>query len=554
MNFWRNSSLARKCFISFGIVLLFLVTLGAWAILGIGGIVSNAEAVIVGNQLKAELLQREVDHLSWASKLSDFVQDKSSRELTVQADPTQCGFGKWYYSDKRKKVEESLPSVRELLSRIESPHKELHGTAVDILHARQSGDEAKVLQEFREGTKIHLGEVQSLLKEIGVTASSNIISDAEMLSKASRTKSIIIALAAFALPIGLFFSWFLTRSVSGPAREGQEFARKLIAGDLTARIEVKQKDEIGELCRALNEMADSLSQMIGAVNHGVREFSSSAKGISGISAGLRKSTAESSSNTGNLVTHTRQMNRDMDSVAGSMADTNMNVSMVATAAEELSATINEIAKRAAEARETSVHAVAKAENSGNMIKLLVDAANEIGKVSATISDISEQTKLLALNATIEAARAGDAGKGFAVVATEIKELARQVAMSTGDISNRIGMIKDATRSTEASIGEVSGVLGSVNDAILSIASAVEEQSAVVRDIARSSQEVSVAIGGATEIVSQTSGRIAAMNRDVEMISAETSEITASAENLEKTVVSFAQAAEDIRATAERFRV
>src|SRR5208283_4511868 len=112
------------------------------------------------------------------------------------------------------------------------------------------------------------------------------------------------------------------------------------------------------------------------------------------------------------------------------------------------------------------------------------AALDIGKVTETITAISDQTKLLALNATIEAARAGAAGKGFAVVAHEIKELARQTADATEDIKAKVGGIQGATKGTLEDLARISEIIGQVSETVGSIASAIEEQSAVTKDIAQ----------------------------------------------------------------------
>jgi methyl-accepting chemotaxis protein len=111
-----------------------------------------------------------------------------------------------------------------------------------------------------------------------------------------------------------------------------------------------------------------------------------------------------------------------------------------------------------------------------MMQLLGSAAQEIGKVTETITAISGQTNLLALNATIEAARAGEAGKGFAVVAGEIKELARQTAGATKDIRDRIDAIQSSTNSAMGDIDRIAGVIKTVNEIVPQMAAAIEEQS------------------------------------------------------------------------------
>ncbi|MFO7595639.1 MAG: CZB domain-containing protein [Desulfocurvibacter africanus] len=103
---WRDLGLKWKFTAGFGLVLALLLALGAWSVQGIGGIVGDAEEVIGGNRLRAEFVQKIVDHLNWANTVSSFLNDTQAAELKAQTDPRQCGFGQWYYSDER--TEETL--------------------------------------------------------------------------------------------------------------------------------------------------------------------------------------------------------------------------------------------------------------------------------------------------------------------------------------------------------------------------------------------------------------------------------------------------------------
>ena len=117
-----------------------------------------------------------------------------------------------------------------------------------------------------------------------------------------------------------------------------------------------------------------------------------------------------------------------------------------------------------------------------------ESSAEIGQVIKVITSIAQQTNLLALNATIEAARAGEAGKGFAVVANEVKELAKQTAKATEDISQKITAIQDDTKRAVDSIGSITAVIHQINDISSTIATAVEEQSATTNEMSRNVQE------------------------------------------------------------------
>jgi methyl-accepting chemotaxis protein len=142
------------------------------------------------------------------------------------------------------------------------------------------------------------------------------------------------------------------------------------------------------------------------------------------------------------------------------------------------------------------------EATNQTIEKLGQSSAEIGQVIKVITSIAQQTNLLALNATIEAARAGEAGKGFAVVANEVKELAKETAKATEDISRKIEAIQADTKGAVSAIGQISGVIHQINDIQNTIASAVEEQSATTNEISRNLAE---AAKGAIDITKNVAG-------------------------------------------------
>lgn len=228
------------------------------------------------------------------------------------------------------------------------------------------------------------------------------------------------------------------------------------------------------------------------------EFEREVKGVVQV---VTSSATEMQASSKSMAATTEETSRQAQVVAAASEEATKNVETVSSAAEELSASISEIANHVQEASRMTSQAVEEADRTNVTINDLGESSNEIGQVVKVITSIAQQTNLLALNATIEAARAGEAGKGFAVVANEVKELARQTAKATEEISQKIAAIQSATGGAATAIESIGERISKINEIATTIAGAVEEQTAATNEISRN---VAEAAKGTSEVSSNIS--------------------------------------------------
>lgn len=350
---------------------------------------------------------------------------------------------------------------------------------------------------------------------------------------------------------------WLTRSITKPLGQAVDHIGGVAKGDVSKNVPevlVRRGDEVGVLAKAIQEMTVSLRHMIKNIGQGVQTLASSSTELSAISTGMAKESKGTSDKARTVATAAEEMSANSTSVAAGMEQATTNLTTVASATEEMTATIGEIAGNSEKARSITAEASQQADRVSGMIKQLGVAAQDIGKVTETITNISAQTNLLALNATIEAARAGAAGKGFAVVANEIKELAQQTAAATEDIKVKIGGIQTSTSGTIADIEKITLVIKQVSDIVSTIATAIEEQSTVTKDIANNIAQASSGVKDANHRVGETSTVAQAIARDISEVNEAATQFSNGSTQVQTSAAELSKLAEQLKAMVSTFTV
>lgn len=323
--------------------------------------------------------------------------------------------------------------------------------------------------------------------------------DQSMQAELKKNSMLIIGSSALALLVGLIAAWVITRLIVAPLRSVIRVAQQIAAGDLSATVEVTRRDEIGQLMQAMQQMGAGLSTIVSGLQAGIEQLASSAQSLSAV---------------------TEQTNLEVSSQKE-------ETEQVATAMNQMTATVHDVARNAEEAAQAAQTADGKVESGQQVVRQsmarieqLADSATSasssieslsaeiqnIGTVLSVIKSVAEQTNLLALNAAIEAARAGEQGRGFAVVADEVRALAKRTQQSTEEIERLVSALRSAAQSsvqqiqnsgelvklavsdalqTESALGSIAAAVSLIQQMNQQIAAAAEEQSSVAEEINRS---------------------------------------------------------------------
>ena len=370
------------------------------------------QAVLAGNESERWEAANKIFDSDWEEIAKDVARlDELSPKWSLQAN-----------RDRLADVKKQLPALREVQ---EAAMKHAVGSERDAV-IKAGNEFADKATPITEAMKAPLGEVadsnDKLLQE-----------ETEEMNAESRSMNLTMAITTFAaLGIGIFVAVSLSRGIAGATQSLLVQAEAIAAGDLTREdLKVRSQDELGDLTTAINKMSGSLKSIILSISENAMQVASASEELNSTSQQITANSEETSAQA--------------DVVSKAAQSVSQNLQTVATGAEEMGASIKEIAKNATEAAKVATSAVKVAETTTVTVSKLGDSTTEIGQVIKVITSIAQQTNLLALNATIEAARAGEAGKGFAVVANEVKELAKETARATEDISRKIEAIQTDTK-------------------------------------------------------------------------------------------------------------
>jgi methyl-accepting chemotaxis protein len=357
--------------------------------------------------------------------------------------------------------------------------------------------------------------LQSLAPRLEQLSHQAIINSDESIVKMIQSTGLVVLLAVIASFIG--FLLMISNNIVTPAKTLVADLARMASGDFTHKISVSSGDEIGQVASSAARLQEDMNQIVKQINQSVFRVSASAEEMAHITEQSNQAMMSQRNETDQVATAMNEMTATVHEVA-------QNAQLAAGSANQANSEVNTGQAVVNDAIRAIASLVQKVERAADVIQELESNSNEIGSVLDVIRSIAEQTNLLALNAAIEAARAGEQGRGFAVVADEVRVLAQRTQKSTQEIQGMIQRLQtgaqeavesmkqsrsqaDTTRDTAARAGQVltsiTKAVTNINDMNALIASAAEEQNAVAEEINRNIVNISSAAENTAESAAQT---------------------------------------------------
>ena len=499
MKWFMNRKVGTKQILAFSAVLLVTVFLGIFSLLKLVAIRATTvdlsdrrvPAIQSLSELQTGAMQYRVSEMSFV-----FLNDPDERAL--RADNMKAGMETVAKAEADFEPLIETPEERKTYETIVQDVEQCKAASRTILDFVQKNDGADATSEVLGNAA---GVFSQLMSDVQAEVDLKVqgAAKAKLKSAALYRRSVwwISGGLVLAAVLSLVLALATTRSIANPVRNVGTVVSRIASGDITSEdLALDSSDELGELAQNVNLMRKNLGEMIISVSMSAERIAIASEEFTSTNQRITSNSVEASEQASAVSAATDHLKHNLETVA--------------TGTEQMSVTIQDIARNAAESARVASEAVKTAEITNGVVSKLGESSAEIGQVVKVITGIARQTNLLALNATIEAARAGDAGKGFAVVANEVKELAKQTTKATEDISQKVTAIQSDTKDCVSAIATIGAIIDQVNGIAGTIASAVEQQSAATDKIsrnlseaARGSLEIAQNIGGLAQTARST---------------------------------------------------
>src|SRR5579872_2559720 len=483
--------------------------------------VKGRQAILAGSEPKRLVTTKKLFEDTW---------DDVAKDLVV-IDQLAPGWGEEENRDRLKELKKQLVTLREAQQdaiKLAASHKKNALALAGNLSAERA-------TPVNRAMKSSLGSMSDSFEKL-------VDDNQAQLRAANRSLSLTrILTTMLALFAGVIVALVMSRHVSQATRAILAFAEAITTGDLTCPdLEIQSNDELGDLAVALNKMSGNLKRMIVAISENSLQVASASEELSS-SASLQAQGADSQND------QTAQIAAAMQEMASTVQHVSENCAQATQAAHRAAETAREGGTVVQQAL-AQMHSIAESVvGTAKQIGELGKSSDQIGRVTAVIDDIADQTNLLALNAAIEAARAGEQGRGFAVVADEVRKLAERTTTATKEIAQMIKNIQDETK---IAVTAMEGGTKEVEEGVVSTGQAGD----ALKEIIHMSDEVGEMITHIATAATEQSSASEEINNNMEQIAKLVRESATGAQQSAKACQDLSGLALDLQKTVSNFRL
>ncbi|NPV29469.1 MAG: methyl-accepting chemotaxis protein [Firmicutes bacterium] len=552
MKWFLNLKTAAKLITGFIIVALFIGVVGLIGIRNMQKINESGKAINndglvpmeILTTIQKNLLKARSDMLiiAYSGSASDFSQAQADLESITEEDQRL---------EKEYAGTGLTPEEKQLWSEFEghiSQYRSLREKVIGF--ARENKREEAILAykeisgviDETEGT---LDKLINLLKKRAgeINAASEVLY--------ARSVKSMIFLAGLGFLLAIIFGVVISQVITRPLKQGVAFAEAVGAGDLSQKIDLDTKDELGALAQALNNAVQNVRNLIAEVMDNAGSLSASSQQLSATVEEISAQTQNINARAQEIAAGTEETSASTEEMSASGQEIVKAISQLARKAEEGSLTAKEIESRAGEMKKGAEESreIARSlygEKQASILKAIEEGkvVAEIGKMAGVISEIASQTNLLALNAAIEAARAGEQGRGFAVVAEEVRKLAEQSAATVSSIQTVIRQVQEAFRNLSENAGEL---LKFIDEKVTS------DYEVLVQTGIQYQQDAGLVAGLVSDFAAATQQMMASIeqvNRAIEAVAASAEQAASGSQEISLSVTETAKAIEEVARVAQ----
>lgn len=488
MNLLGNMKIGSRLALGFGISLslaIIITLIGVWKL----NTVASATQAMMELPVTKERLASD-----WASNVKS-----GATRTTAIAKSTDPSLSEFFKADAAQSSKESLEIMKKLEPMlITQDEKDLYAKVLEnrkayiagrdgVMKLKSEGRADEAEQVFMSTYAPAVQNYQQLLTLFVQEQRKRLDADAAQIAAIEKdSRNQMILLAILVLVSGIFFAWRLTTGITRPIGTALAAARRVADGDLTGKIEVESKDEMGQLLQALKDMNGSLLNIVSQVRSGTDSIATAS---SQIAAGNQ-----------DLSSRTEQQASSLEETASSM--------------EELTSTVKQNADNARQANHLAASASEVAGKGGEVVSQVVDTMSSINDSSRKIVDIigvidgiAFQTNILALNAAVEAARAGEQGRGFAVVATEVRNLAQRSAAAAKEIKTLIDTSVEKVDAGTKLVGQAGATMDEIVASVRRVTDIMAEISAATQEQTSGIEQVNQAISQMDQVTQQNASLV-----------------------------------------------